>query len=162
MSQFVRNIANHLTHDGVAFITTPNVNAFSLGHRPSPMNREHVKELTLKEFTQLLSQFRSARIWGQRFIRPELSETWRRDVEHKIELLNAGTRWVERGEPHPVLKAIHRFPPVDWAWKILRWKIVARLQNWAAARTRPYDYRDFEFVDDNFEDALWFAAIVQL
>lgn len=161
MKQFVANISNHLSSDGVAFITTPNVVTFSNGHRPSPMNREHIRELDIQEFREMLSCFRQVDIYGQRFNRSELADNWSKDVENKIKLLEIGQRWKERAEPHAALRAIHRLPPVRWAWTQLRWKLLGKLHKRKAARTRPYSFRDFEFVHNEFANALWFCAVVQ-
>src|SRR4051812_10910520 len=50
MPTFLSNLRRPLAPGGAAFVTTPNRLEFSLGHEPSPVNREHVKELALEEF----------------------------------------------------------------------------------------------------------------
>jgi len=52
----------------MAFISTPNRDVFSIGHKPSSVNRENVKELNREEFERLLQPyFSEVQIWGQRF-----------------------------------------------------------------------------------------------
>src|SRR5215469_868633 len=113
---FVANVRRHLAPDGVAFLSTPNRLVFSLGFEPSPVNREHVKELTLEEFLALLRpHFGHVEVYGQRFRDPALLEAWRADVRLKIESCRQGTRWAE-GEP---LRArLLRKPAVRWAYEV--------------------------------------------
>lgn len=162
MTQFLGNIKQHLTSDGIAFITTPNVAVFSNGHRPSPLNREHIHELTLIEFQELLGAFNEVCIFGQKFKSAQLTEDWNRDVQKKIEMLQNGTRWREpNSSEDSLLHAIHRIPPIRWLWTQLRWRIVESILVRRAARRRPYSFRDFEFVENDLSDAIWFCAIVR-
>ena len=45
MEGFLANLRRHLAPGGIAFVSTPNRLVFSLGHEPSPVNKEHIKEL---------------------------------------------------------------------------------------------------------------------
>jgi SAM-dependent methyltransferase len=134
MPAFLANVRAHLKSDGVAFVTTPNRPVFSLGHEPSPVNREHIKELTHGEFLDLLRpRFSSVEIHGQRFRDPALLAAWQQDVRQKIRLCEAGTRWQTR----PTLRAqMRRWRMASWAyevpllraaWKAVRWDAPAAL-----------------------------------
>jgi 2-polyprenyl-3-methyl-5-hydroxy-6-metoxy-1,4-benzoquinol methylase len=74
---FVANVRRHLAPGGAAFVSTPNRDVFSLGHEPSPVNREHVKELTRDEFVGLLRpHFSGVEVHGQRFKDVGLLRAW--------------------------------------------------------------------------------------
>jgi SAM-dependent methyltransferase len=165
MPLFLDNLRNHLASGGVALISTPNREVFSSGHEPSPLNREHIKELDLGEFSALLApRFQKVKIFGQRFSRPELLDQWRADVKQKIAQLEAGTRWKEPADTlasaHPLLRGVYAVPPVRAAWKWLRWSVIAGIQARARAASRPYSLRDFEFTTGDLSDSLWFCAVV--
>ena len=165
MPTFLDNIKRHLSPDGTAFISTPNRDVFSLGHEPSPMNREHIKELNLQEFTDLLTaRFSSVEIFGQSFRDPALLTEWEADVRKNIKSLEAGTRWKEpthtRMSRNPLLRAIYRVPLLPRAWKWLRWSLIEGMKTRRVLRNRPYSYTDFEFHKDNLARAIWFCAIV--
>lgn len=160
MPSFIKNIFKHLTNDGIAFITTPNVKVFSNGYRPSPMNREHIRELDIDEFRELLQPFEKVRIYGQKFCRAELAEEWAQDVERKATLLKTGNRWPRQTSHHVLLRSIHSCPPIKWVWRLLRWRLIAGIQRRRAVLARPYSFHDFDFVENDFENALWFCAVV--
>jgi SAM-dependent methyltransferase len=165
MEAFLDNLRRHLSPGGIALISTPNRDVFSAGHEPSPMNREHIKELNLEEFKAMLaSRFGEVKVFGQRFGRPQLLNEWTADVKQKIVQLEAGTRWRQPKDSlanaHPILRAAYAFPPVQATWKWLRWSAIAGIQSRRAAATRPYSYRDFEFVSGDLSEAIWFCAIV--
>jgi 2-polyprenyl-3-methyl-5-hydroxy-6-metoxy-1,4-benzoquinol methylase len=166
MTAFLANLRRHLSPDGVAFVSTPNRLVFSLGHEPSPVNREHVKELALDEFRAVLRpHFADGEVHGQRFRDPARLAAWEEDVRGKIELCRRGTRWQEK----PTLRAgLRRVPLVRWAyripllrgaWQTLRWDLAPRLRNWLRRPEAPYRWDDFEFVSDDLSDAVWFCAV---
>ena len=94
VSGFLANVRRHLKPDGVVFLSTPNRDVFSSGHEPSPINREHIKELNLNEFIDLMKPFFSRmELWGQRFRTQRLQQVWDEDVRAKIVQLQNGTRW---------------------------------------------------------------------
>ncbi len=168
MPAFLANLRRHLTPDGVAFVTTPNRLVFSLGHEPSPVNKEHIKELTLDEFrAMLLPHFTHCEIYGQRFKDVALLAAWEADVRRKIDLCARGLRWQRR----PTLRSrLRHWPPVRWAydvallrniWRAVRWGLVPRLRDCIRPPRRPYHWSDFEFVSGDLSDAVWFCAIVQ-
>ena len=166
MPTFLDNLRNHLSPAGVALISTPNRVIFSSGHEPSPVNREHIKELNLEEFQALLEpRFGDIRIYGQRFTRPELLADWNTDVEQKIRQLEAGTRWKQPKDAlataHPLVRAAYSIPPIKAAWKWLRWSAIAGVQSRRMAASRPYSFRDFEFTSSDLSDAIWFCAVVK-
>jgi SAM-dependent methyltransferase len=168
MPAFLANLRRHLGPDGIAFVSTPNRLVFSLGHEPSPVNKEHVKELTLDEFRDLLRpHFTHCEMYGQCFKNPDLLAAWEADVRRKIELCQRGVRWVER----PTLRArLRRLPPVRWAydisplrgaWRAVRWGLAPRLRSWVRPPRKPYRWSDFEFVSDDFSASLWFCAVLR-
>ncbi len=166
MDGFLANLRRHLAPGGVAFVSTPNREVFSLGYEPSPVNREHVKELDLGEFTELLQRhFPSVEVHGQRFARPELLRAWEADVRHKIDLCRQGRRWTAQ----PSLRGrLRRLGPIDWAyrvpwlrsaWRAIRWGLVEKAR--ARFRQGPYRWDDFEFTSGNLTDAVWFCAVLR-
>lgn len=159
MPQLLANIRRHLAPGGIAFISTPNVEVFSGGHRPSPINREHVYEPNLAEFRSLLRHFSEVRIYGQRFVRPELLAAWTADVARKTISLEAGTRWPKPKPAPPSLRRLRAFPPLLWAWRLVRRRLWAAWGRRAALRARPYAWQDFTFSEEILEDAVWFCAI---
>ena len=165
MHAFLSNLSRHLAPGGVAFISTPNRTVFSLGHEPSPVNREHIKELALEEFAALLKpHFSSVAIYGQQFKNEQLLAAWKVDVTAKIDALNAGTRWRQPGHSpqlwEPLLQRIHKVPLVRYLWTLLRWRLAAYL---AQRFTRPvYMHDDFEFVSDDLSKSVWFCAIARV
>lgn len=168
METFVANIRRHLAPDGVAFLSTPNRLVFSLGFEPSPVNREHVKELTLEELLALLRpHFGHVEVYGQRFRDPALLEAWRADVRRKIESCRRGDRWAE---PEPLRARLLRKSAVRWAyevpalraaWRAVRWELGGRLGAMLKTRRPPYVWRDFEFVPADEADAVWFCALLR-
>jgi SAM-dependent methyltransferase len=168
MAAFLANLRRHLDPDGVAYVTTPNRLVFSLGHEPSPVNKEHIKELTLEEFQAVLRpHFSRCEIYGQRFKDPAFLAAWQADVRHKIDLCVQGRRWQQT----PSLRSrLRGWPPVRWAynvsllrgvWRAVRWGLVPRLRDRLRPPRRLYHWRDFEFVSDDLSDALWFCAILR-
>jgi SAM-dependent methyltransferase len=165
MEAFLDNLKRHLAPGGKAFISTPNRDVFSLGYEPSPMNREHIKELNLQELSDLLTaRFNNVEILGQSFRDPALLKAWEVDVREKIASLEVGTRWTERPDSklttNPLLRAAYKIPLLQRAWKWLRWSLIEGLKAKRAAQTRPYSYTDFEFRKDDLSQAIWFCAIV--
>jgi SAM-dependent methyltransferase len=168
MPAFLANIRRHLAPDGVAFVTTPNRLIFSLGHEPSPVNKEHIKELTLDEFREVLRpHFAHREVYGQRFKDPALLAAWAADVRGKIESCRRGVRWVEK----PALRSrMRHLPPIRWAynhaslrdaWRFVRWDLAPRFRNWVRPSRGPYRWSDFEFVSGNLADAVWFCAVLR-
>jgi SAM-dependent methyltransferase len=163
-SAFLANIRRHLAPDGIAFITTPNREVFSLGHEPSPVNREHTKEFSLEEFMDLVRPFFSdVEIWGQKFERDDLQMAWKKDVLKKIDLLQRGERWRrqlslrEKLLVFPAIEKAYRIPALRKSWKYFRWKLWHEAnQKWEIAK-RPYGYADFIFTKE-LSGALWFCA----
>jgi SAM-dependent methyltransferase len=168
MPAFLANLRRHVAPDGAAFVSTPNRLVFSLGYEPSPVNKEHIKELTREEFLALLKpHFSRVEIFGQRFKDEKLLDAWEAEVQRKIRLCEEGTRWVEK----ETLRAkFRKWRMVNWAyelpvlrsvWRRLRWEVPARLRRalWPAAPA--YRWSDFEFVSGKAPDAVWFCAIVR-
>jgi SAM-dependent methyltransferase len=167
METFVKNIRRHLAVSGVAFISTPNRDVFSIGHEPSPVNREHVKELTREEFERLLQpHFSEIEIWGQRFKKNALLEAWKKDVRGKITQCQSGTRWQkapslrEQVMHIPLVSRAYKNPVLRRSWKYLRWEVLQTIADKRTAAKRPYSFEDFEFSRDT-SDALWFCALLK-
>ena len=169
MPVFIENIRRHLAPGGVVFISTPNRKVFSLGHEPSPVNREHIRELCALEFRELLRQFFAAiDLWGQRFKKGEHQERWNDDVAMKIKQLQNGTRWAPRKRPlrdslmnNPLIGRAYQNKMLQNTWKYLRWELWHSIELQRALKNRPYTYLDFEF-DTDMTKALWFCARCQL
>jgi SAM-dependent methyltransferase len=168
MAGFLANLRRHLAPGGIAFVSTPNREVFSLGFEPSPVNREHVKELDLAEFTALLHRsFPSVEVFGQRFARPELLRAWEADVRHKIDLCRQGRRWTDQ----PSLRGrLRRFRPIDWAyrvpllrsaWRAVRWGLAEKVRTGLRRPQAPYRWDDFEFTRADLTDAVWFCAVLR-
>jgi SAM-dependent methyltransferase len=167
MPAFLANIRRHLAPEGVALVTTPNRLVFSLGHEPSPVNREHIKELTLDELCGLLSpHFGRVELYGQRFREPRLLEAWKADVRRKIQACQEGTRWVEKGSLRGRLRQWrvvnwgYEIPALRSAWRALRWGIPAGLRR-LRPQAPPYRWTDFEFVRAEEPDVLWLCAVLR-
>lgn len=168
MPAFLANLRRHLAADGLAFVTTPNRLVFSLGHEPSPVNKEHIKELTLEELHGVLApHFSSWVIYGQRFKDAALRSAWEADVRHKIDLCRRGRRWSEKATLRqrlrslPLLRWAYDVPLFRAAWRGLRWKLAPRLRQQFCPPRSPYRWNDFEFVSGDLSDALWFCAILR-
>jgi len=168
MNNFVRNIRRHLTSQGIAFISTPNRDIFSMGHEPSPVNREHIKELDRNEFEALLRpHFSHVEIYGQRFTKSELLEGWKSDVRSKIAQCRADNRWQppqatlqERLRRVPMINKAYGHPLLQRCWKYLRWELYQLMADKRATVKRPYSFEDFEFSRDT-SDAVWFCALLK-
>jgi SAM-dependent methyltransferase len=167
METFVKNIRRHLAPAGMAFISTPNRDVFSIGHEPSPVNREHVKELNREEFKSLLQPyFSEIEFWGQRFKKNALLEAWKTDVRGKIAQCKSGTRWQtapslrERFRRNPLVNKAYENPVLRRTWKYLRWELLQSIADKRAVAKRPYSFEDFEFSRDT-SDALWFCALLR-
>jgi 2-polyprenyl-3-methyl-5-hydroxy-6-metoxy-1,4-benzoquinol methylase len=164
MSAFLQNMRRHTKSDGVVFLSTPNRDIFSLGHEPSPINREHIKELNFDELQRLIRPvFPKMEIWGQRFKRPELLSAWSDDTRNKIAQLENGTRWKAQKPSladNRLAKLLYKNGSVRAAWKYLRWDLMERVNRRRALAERPYGYEDFEFTKD-LNGALWFCAIIR-
>lgn len=165
MSAFLQNLRRHVKPDGVVFLSTPNRDTFSLGHEPSPINREHIKELNFKELQQLLRpMFPAMEIWGQKFKQPELFSTWSAETRKKIAQLENGTRWKAQKPSlldNRLARLLYKNGSVRTAWKYLRWDLMERWNRRRAIAERPYGYDDFEFAKD-LTEALWFCAILRI
>ena len=168
MPAFLANLRRHLHPQGVAFVSTPNRLVFSLGHEPSPVNKEHIKELTLDEFRTLLRpHFARCEIYGQRFRDPARRAAWAADVRAKIALCQRGVRWEEK----PTMRSrMKQLPPICWAhgvpvlrdaWRAVRWGWVPRVRQWVWPARPPYRWSEFEFLAGDVTDALWFCAILR-
>lgn len=165
MLAFIANIRRHLAPGGVVFISTPNRRVFSLGHEPSPVNREHLRELYVSEFDELLKQyFSEIDIWGQRFNKGELLDRWKQDVASKITQLQNGTRWTPRRNAlrdslmsNPLIYRAYQNKKLQYAWKYLRWELWHSIEIRRDLKNRPYSYLDFEFNVD-MTNALWACA----
>lgn len=156
---FVANMNRHLRPGGVLFLSTPNRDIFSLGHEPSPINREHIKEPNRSEFESLLSRhLRNYEIVGQRFSRPALLEAWKRETERKIVMLQSGLRWPEATPEAAWKQTLRRNIVVRTLWSVVRRSILEPWRAKRALKSRPYSFADFEFSSDT-SDALWFCAI---
>lgn len=166
MENFIKNIRRHLAPTGMAFISTPNRDIFSIGHEPSPMNREHVKELNREEFERLLQpHFSKIEIWGQRFKKNALLEAWKADVREKIAQCQSGKRWQkvpslrEQLMHIPLINRAYGNRLLRRSWKYLRWEVFQTIADKRAIAKRPYSFEDFEFSRDT-SDALWFCALL--
>jgi SAM-dependent methyltransferase len=168
MTGFLANLRRHLSDDGVAVVSTPNRLVFSLGHEPSPVNREHIKELTLGEFSRLLTpHFSGVEIYGQNFKTQTLLEAWKDDVRRKIHQLERGTRWAtaptftQRWRRNGLIDRLYQIAPLRAAWRFARWKIVGGIRTRVEMARNTYDYRDFEFVTGDLSDSVWFCGILR-
>jgi SAM-dependent methyltransferase len=165
---FLANLRRHLAPGGLAFVTTPNRDVFSLGHEPSPVNREHVKELTAVEFVDLLRpHFAGVELYGQRFREERLLRAWQEDVRGKIRACREGTRWLEKRTLRARLRAwrvvdwAYRVPALRAAWRAFRWRFLTGLRRVLAPAAPPYHWSDFEFVRGDLSDCLWLCAILR-
>jgi len=147
--QVLSHIAIHyMKSDGILIATTPNRKVFSGGMKPSPINKTHIREMNLDEFSGLLkTHFKNVHIYGMRFKDPARTKAHGKMVEHACDgyklfgelwwnkWVRRFYRWILRGE---ILLYFN-------AKKYLRWKAL-----------------DFEFVDKPLEvdTAVWFLAIV--
>lgn len=168
MDAFLANIRRHLAADGVAFVSTPNRLVFSLGFEPSPVNKEHIKELDLPELAQLLRRhFSSVTLYGQRFRNPALLKAWEDDVRGKIALYRTGARWVrplslrERLRGRPFVNRLYQAPALRSAWKMIRWRLGGRFADLFRRRRPPYRWDDFEFASSDLTDSVWFCAVLR-
>jgi SAM-dependent methyltransferase len=168
MPAFVANLRRHLAADGAAFVTTPNRLVFSLGHEPSPVNREHVRELDRDEFAALLRpHFSHVEIYGQRFKDVKLLEAWMADVRRKIQACQNGTRWAEKESFRARLRRwrlvnwVYEVPALRSTWKALRWGAAAGLRRALKPVVPPYRWTDFEFVSSDLSQAVWFCAVLR-
>jgi SAM-dependent methyltransferase len=168
MDTFTANLRRHLSSDGVAFVSTPNRLVFSLGHQPSPMNHEHIKELTRDEFSDLLSaHFSRVEIYGQNFKTSALLDAWRDDVRRKIHQLETGTRWTrrltwrQRQRNCRLIDRLCQVPLLRTAWKSADENLVRRVRIRIEMARMLYGHRDFEFVAKNLSESVWFCAIVR-
>ncbi len=92
MPAFLANLRRHLDENGLAFVSTPNRLVFSLGREPSPVNKEHIKELALDEFRAVLRpHFAHVEIYGQRFKDAALLAAWKTDVRHEDRVVRSGS-----------------------------------------------------------------------
>ncbi|WP_165251872.1 class I SAM-dependent methyltransferase [Paludisphaera soli] len=166
MPEFLANMRRHLAPDGVAFVSTPNRQVFSLGHEPSPMNKEHIKELQLDEFHELVGRyFSDVTIYGQQFRDDALLEAWKDDVRAKIAKLAEGTRWKEarasRLKRIPLLERLHRVGPLRAAWRQARWRAWPAITSRLRPATPGYMHGDFEFVTGDLTRSLWLCAVLR-
>jgi 2-polyprenyl-3-methyl-5-hydroxy-6-metoxy-1,4-benzoquinol methylase len=141
-------LVNHyMKSDAIFVATTPNRLVFSSNMEPSPINRTHLHEMDLYEFSTLLQKhFNNVSIYGMRF-----KDSWRMKVYQKMvkhscdgyklfgglwwnKWLSRFYRWIIRGE---LLYFCKR-------QKFHRWKAI-----------------DFEIVNNMYEmgDAIWFLAL---
>ena len=135
-------ILHHLRPGGTAFISTPNKSVFSLGYEPSPVNRTHIKEYTLDEFSSILCErFSSVELSGQRFRSAEMEERRKKALKRHI-------------RDYKLLGNLFWNQTVRRGWKILRLELIFRL----VEGTEKYEYRDFEFRNPPTEDSIWFTA----
>jgi SAM-dependent methyltransferase len=165
MRAFLKNLHRHLSQDGVAFVSTPNRLVFSLGHEPSPVNKEHIKELTPDEFISLLKQyFSSVTIYGQQFRDDSLLDSWKNDVRKKIAELEKGTRWIEKSPTRlkdiGLLNRLYRIGPVRAGWKLFRWQVLPAIRDFFHPTKAPYMHYDFDFVTGDLDKSLWICAVL--
>jgi SAM-dependent methyltransferase len=168
MPAFLANIRRHLAPDGAAFVTTPNRLEFSLGHEPSPVNKEHIKELTLEELRALVRpHFSRVKICGQRFRDGARLQAWQEDVRRQILACREGTRWVEkkslraRLRQWKIIDSVYKVPALRAAWQVVRWDVWQRLCRLLKPEVLAYRWTDFEFVAADAPGVLWFCAALR-
>jgi SAM-dependent methyltransferase len=142
------HVAGHyLKSDGILVATTPNRMVFSGGQEPSPINRTHVHEMNLAEFTELLHRhFREVVLWGMRFRDPNQTVAHARMIRHAC----AGSRLLGDLWWNPTVNRFYR-----WIWRGGLWHFLRARQHFRWGAT------DFEFIDDASqiaETAIWFLA----
>lgn len=168
MEGFLANLRRHLAPGGVAFVSTPNRMVFSLGHEPSPINKEHIKELDHDEFAGMMRRhFGSVEIYGQRFKDVGKLKAWEEDVRGKIRQLQDGTRWAVRKSLRSKMRAFrlvnwaYGVPALRYLWQAIRWRLLGRLSAMVAPTRVPYRWDDFEFVTGECPDAVWYCAVLR-
>jgi SAM-dependent methyltransferase len=166
MTSFLANIRRHLASNGIAYITTPNRILFSMGHEPSPLNKDHIKELDLNEFTSLLQQhFSDFTIYGQQFKEEHKLQEWAANVNNLIKKMQAGKRW-EPSSRSKIKKIwiVEKFYQMNFlrgVWKFLRWQLIPAIGAKINPETPPYMQNDFEFVTGDLSKSVWFCAIIR-
>ena len=166
MHAFLKNLRRHLSPKGVAFVSTPNRLVFSLGHEPSPVNKEHIKELTPNEFISLVKQyFSTVAIYGQQFQDDALLDSWKNDVRKKIAELEKGTRWKEKHRTRlkdiDLIKRVYQISPVRAGWKLFRWRVLPAIRGLIHPAKAPYMHYDFDFTTADLGKSLWMCAILR-
>lgn len=162
MPAFLANMRRHLRTGGVVLISTPNREVFSSGNEPSPMNREHIKELSATELVDLVRPFfTNVELWGQRFKTFGLQKAWDDDVKSKIAQLRDGTRWKE-ASPESLTRRVYKglHPSLKATWKYLRWNLIEAMNRRRQIANRQYGWDDFEFTQE-LDRSLWFCAIMK-
>jgi SAM-dependent methyltransferase len=143
--RLLANVSRHLNEDGIALITTPNLQVFSLGRVPSPLNATHIKEFTCREFETLLRRyFRRVALFGQRFTEPALFHRRQNALRRTISDVN-------------LLGDLYWNGLIRRVWKTIRLEPIHRLKS-GALRWR---WTDFAFDSPPSENAVWLCAIVQ-
>jgi SAM-dependent methyltransferase len=164
MPAFLANVRRHVKPGGVVFLSTPNREVFSLGHEPSPINREHIKELNRAELDALLLPlFSDIAAWGQGFRNPALQSAWDEDVRAKIKQLADGTRWKRPSHPlqeNAFAKLLYKNALIRSTWKYLRWELLESFRRKRAIANKLYGYQDFDFTEGTCR-ALWFCVIAR-
>lgn len=143
-------INHYLKPEGQLVLSTPNRKVFSGGMDKSPMNRTHVNELTLDEFSSCLKRnFSEVSIWGMRFKCPEQMKAYERMVRISCD----GYRLFGRLWWNPLVNRLYR-----WLW---RGEFIKVLRN---RRYFKWKASDFEFIEDIEEidkNAIWFFSIAK-
>ncbi len=143
---FLRSLVRHLDPEGAAFISTPNMEVFSLGHSPSPINETHVREFRLDEFRELLHQyFDRVELFGQTFADERVLKRQIRIVEKKVR----GFR---------LLGKLWWCDPIRWSYDTLTGEAFRILS--ARLLGRSLHNSHFKFVHNEVDKAFWFVALV--
>ncbi len=141
----VAAIARHLADGGVGFISTPNRPVFSLDHRPSPMNRDHLREVDLEEFAAVLrAHFAEVRVWGQRLGSPDQFRARQASVRRNIRDFH-------------LLGRLYWHKRIRHAWKAIRLEPILRKLEGG----RKHGHADYEFAHPAGPDSIWLCAVVR-
>lgn len=145
----LRFLAYHyLKPNGVLVSSTPNRRVFSAGMEPSPINRTHLHEMELDEFSSLLQRyFKETKIWGIRFREPTRRQAYARMVHHACDGMKLFGDWWW----NPTISRFYRWIVRAEIWRLIRGE---QFRRWQAS--------DFEFIDNPDETsttATWFLGV---
>ena len=141
----LNGIIKHLRPGGYAFLSTPNLPVFSLGHEPSPVNQTHIQEYCIEDFSSHLENwFAEVKISGQRFRTEEMEDRRISKLRRSI-------------NDYKILHELYWNDAIRRAWKVLRLEPLLR---WYEG-VENYRYSDFSFVTPPDNESIWLCAIVR-
>jgi len=131
----------------IVVVSTPNRNVFSGGMEQSPINRTHLHEMNINEFSNLLNiYFYKVNIYGMRF------KNSKRMKAHAINVTHAC-------DGYKLLKELWWN---KWINRFYRWILRGEILGLYNGNTYyRWEASDFEFIDkpNELDGAIWFLAI---